>query len=210
MTWCSSIRAECVAAAIAAESYHGAQFALASLPAAVSVLTCVEIVPAGVAVPANVNSKTPRNSARRAYANLTLPNLLSEAQTPRQFGCAKLKVHDQLFQLTMTYLSGACSSPGMLTERLGQCSAQRTQLGLFEGAHPHRPSRWKRVNRSWSALPRDHAHCGSRLPTVLNAASTTVTAHTRNESVYSCPTAMRLWCSNLPMHAYCPVSLNGR
>lgn len=47
-------------------TYQGAQFALELLPAAVSVLTCVDTVPAGVADPANANSMTPINSAARA------------------------------------------------------------------------------------------------------------------------------------------------
>ena len=54
-------------AAFKVEPYHGAQFALALLPATVAVLTCVVTVPAGVAVPAKVKSNTPRNSAPRAY-----------------------------------------------------------------------------------------------------------------------------------------------
>lgn len=50
----------------ACATHHGAQFALALFPAAVAVLTCVDMVPVGVADPANVNSITPINSAARA------------------------------------------------------------------------------------------------------------------------------------------------
>ena len=54
--------------------YQGAQFA-----SDVAVLSdfCVDTVPVGVAVPANVNSMVPRNSATNAYMTLALPKLPS-------------------------------------------------------------------------------------------------------------------------------------